>query len=81
MSLKTRKRKIISETDYHDNEALGLAGIGATDYPELPTLPYSKLYLINCVGDTGGSSHISSAVDRAHFFLLHTSSTLVNVCH
>jgi hypothetical protein len=40
MSLKTRKRKTISETDYHDNEALGLAGIGATDYPELPTLPY-----------------------------------------
>lgn len=70
MSLKTRKRKIISETEHHDNVALRLAGIGATDYPELATLGSAALpYLINCVGDNGGSSHISSAVHRAHFFL------------
>jgi hypothetical protein len=82
MSLNTRKRKIISETEHHDNEALRLAGMGGTDYPELPTLAYSRLYLINCVGDNGCSSHLSSAVDRtrAHFFLLQASSMPVNVC-
>jgi hypothetical protein len=53
MSLKTRKRKIISETEHHDNVALRLAGIGATDYPELATLgstlPYQIMWVITAV--------------------------------